>query len=90
MTKGCAAVSWGEGRIDLFWVDSDSSLAHRAFEDGVWSDAESLGGTLTSAPTATAWAVDHLQVFAIFPTARSGIATGTARAGTTGRRSAVS
>ena len=28
---------------------------------------ESLGGTLASAPAATAWAVDQLQVFAIFP-----------------------
>ena len=28
---------------------------------------ESLGGTLASPPAATAWAVDQLQVFAIFP-----------------------
>ena len=32
---------------------------------GRWSDTESLGGTLASAPAATAWAVDELEVFAI-------------------------
>ena len=67
MNKGCAAVSWGPGRIDLFWVDDDSSLVHRAFQDGAWGTPESLGGTLISPPAATAWAVDQLQVFAIFP-----------------------
>ncbi len=38
---------------------------HRAFDAGRWSDTESLGGTLASAPAATAWAVDALEVFAI-------------------------
>ena len=67
MNKGIAAVSWGRGRIDLFWADTDSALVHRAFEDGRWSEPESLGGTLTAPPAATAWAVDQLQVFAVFP-----------------------
>ncbi len=62
---GTAAVSWANGRIDTFWVDTDRSLIHRAFADGAWLEAESLGGTLASAPAATAWAVDQLQVFAI-------------------------
>ena len=62
---GTAAVSWANGRIDTFWVDTDRSLIHRAFADGAWQQAGSLGGTLASAPAATAWAVDQLQVFAI-------------------------
>ena len=28
---GTAAVSWGADRIDLFWVDTDGALVHRAF-----------------------------------------------------------
>ena len=32
-----------------------------------WGEPESLGGTLASTPAVTAWAVDQLQVFAIFP-----------------------
>ena len=32
-----------------------------------WLEPESLGGTLASPPAATAWGVDQLQVFAIFP-----------------------
>ena len=63
---GTAAVSWANGRIDIFWVDTDRSLIHRAFDGGAWLEPESLGGTLASAPAATAWAVDELQVFAIF------------------------
>ncbi len=62
-----ASVSWGAGRIDLFWRDEGGALTHRAFVDGSWAAPESLGGTLTSPPVATAWAVDQLQVFAVFP-----------------------
>ncbi len=62
-----ASVSWGPGRIDLFWQDEQRALVHRAFSDGAWSEQESLGGTLASPPAATAWATDQLQVFAVFP-----------------------
>ena len=31
---GTAAVSWGADRIDLFWVDTDGALVHRAFRAG--------------------------------------------------------
>ena len=67
MDASIAAVSWGEGRIDVFWVDFDGALIHRASQDGNWTEPESLGGTLASSPAATAWGVDELQVFAIFP-----------------------
>ena len=33
-----AAVSWGEGRIDLFWRDDDDALWHRAFDGLAWGD----------------------------------------------------
>ena len=31
---GTAAVSWGADRIDLFWVDTDGALVHRADRAG--------------------------------------------------------
>lgn len=62
-----ASVSWAPGRMDIFWRDDDGSLMHRAFKDDAWSEEESLGGTLSSPPVATAWATDQLQVFAVFP-----------------------
>ena len=60
-----AAVSWGPDRIDLFWVEADRVLWHRAF-DGRWLEPESLGGSLASPPAVTAWAVDRMEVFAVF------------------------
>ena len=54
------------GRIDTFWVDAGRCLIHRAYVRGAWHEPESLGGALASAPAATAWAVDQLQVFAVF------------------------
>ena len=65
--RGTTAVSWGTDRIDLFTVDENAGLVHRVFMSGTWSEPESLGGTLASLPAATAWGVDELQVFAIFP-----------------------
>jgi hypothetical protein len=67
MDEATAAVSWGPDRIDLFWVDAAGALIHRASRGDAWDAPESLGGTLASAPAATAWAVDQLQVFAVFP-----------------------
>ena len=60
-----AAVSTGEGAIDLFWVDERRALWHRAMRGGSWSAPESLGGTLASPPAVTAWVPDQLEVFAI-------------------------
>lgn len=62
-----AAVSWGEGRIDLFWVDRQRAPWHRAFIGGAWAEPESLDGRLASGPAVTAWGVDRMEVFAIFP-----------------------
>jgi hypothetical protein len=40
---------------------------HRAQVEGEWLPPESLGGALASNPAATAWDVDELEVFAVFP-----------------------
>ena len=62
-----ASVSWGDGRIDLFWVDSSRGLLHRSWTAARgWGEEESLGGTLASGPAVTAWAEDQMEVFAIF------------------------
>lgn len=62
---GPAAVSWAARRIDLFWNDDADALWHRSFENGARRDPESLAGELASAPAVTAWAVDHMEVFAV-------------------------
>ena len=61
-----AAVSWGEGRIDLFWRDDDDALWHRSFDGVAWGAAESLGGQLATGmtPAASSWGDDRLDVFA--------------------------
>jgi hypothetical protein len=59
-----AAVSWGRDRLDLFWVDDEQTLWHRAW-GGSWGEPESLGGPIASPPTVTAWAPDRMEVFAV-------------------------
>ena len=63
---GVAAASWSPGRIDLFWAAEDG-LWHRSFADGSWADPQSLGGSGAGTPAVTAWAVDRMEVFAVFP-----------------------
>jgi hypothetical protein len=63
--RGLAAATWGPGRLDLFWVDDDRALWHAAAIDGAWTEPESLGGTLASAPTVVAWAEGEMEVFAV-------------------------
>ena len=70
-TRGAAAavasVSWGEGRIDLFWADGGRELRHRTWTaDAGWLPEESLGGRLASGPAVTAWDVGQMEVFAVF------------------------
>jgi hypothetical protein len=64
--RDIAAVAWGPGRIDRFWVAGEA-LWHQAFTEESWSEPESLGGSLASAPAVTAWAADEMEVFAVFP-----------------------
>jgi hypothetical protein len=63
--KGLTAVSWGGGRIDLFWVGDDGGLWHRAWSAGSWLPDERLGGHLTSAPAVVSWAANEMQVFVV-------------------------
>jgi hypothetical protein len=63
--KSLAAVSWGDGRIDLFWRGDDGALWHRAWSRGSWQEDESLGGQPTSVPAAVSWDPNELQVFAV-------------------------
>jgi len=48
LTASPAAVSWADGRIDVFGRGSDSALWHRSYSSGAWSSWESLGGQLAA------------------------------------------
>lgn len=48
-----AAISWKNGRIDVFFRNEENSLGHIARHDEQWSTMESLGGVLSSGPAAT-------------------------------------
>ncbi|WP_238554057.1 hypothetical protein [Gordonia sp. KTR9] len=54
--------SWSSGRLDTFVRGTDNALWHRWFHNG-WSEWESLGGVLTSAPTAVSWSDGRIDVF---------------------------
>lgn len=65
--EGLTAVSWGAGRIDLFWIGPDRSLMHRWWTAGEgWSADEQLGGELAAPPGVTSWAENEMQVFCVF------------------------
>ncbi|MEH2385895.1 MAG: hypothetical protein V7K14_08975, partial [Nostoc sp.] len=55
--------SWASGRLDVFVRGTDNALWHKWF-DGGWSGWESLGGILTSSPTAVSWSYGRIDVFA--------------------------
>jgi len=61
-----AAVSWGPGRIDLFWTDDSLAVWHRAWIRGAWADAESLGGAAAGGIPVTACAVDATALLPVF------------------------
>ena len=63
--KGLTAVSWGEDRLDLFWIGDDGGLWHRALSGGAWLSDESLAGEPASQPAAVSWAANEMQVFVV-------------------------
>jgi len=63
--KGLAAVSWGDGRIDLFRIADDGALWHDPWVNGEWLPSESLGGQPASRPAVVSWAPNEMQVFVI-------------------------
>lgn len=67
--KGCcisspAAASWGQDRLDVFAIGTNSQLYHKQW-DGEWSKWISLGGTCIYKPAAVSWGENRLDVFAI-------------------------
>lgn len=58
-----AAVSWGPGRDDVFVRGVNSDLQHAYFANGSWSGWESLGGYITSDPTAASRQANIIDVF---------------------------
>jgi hypothetical protein len=67
LTASPAAVSGGNGRIDVFGRGTDSALWWRHYENNAWSNWEPLGGGLDPniGPAASSWAAGHLDVFII-------------------------
>jgi hypothetical protein len=64
--EGLTAVSWGNGRLDLFWVGPERELMHRWWQaDSGWSADESLGGELAAPPAVTSWTENEMEVFAV-------------------------
>ncbi|WP_396265716.1 hypothetical protein [Halobacillus shinanisalinarum] len=53
----------GPNRIDVFARGTDDSLYHKWWNGNQWSDWESLGGTLTSAPAVSSRRSNQLDVF---------------------------
>lgn len=57
-----AAVSWAEGRIDVFACGSDNHLYQKYFDSTGWHDWVKIGDA-ASAPTVTSWAEGRLDIF---------------------------
>ena len=65
---GTAAVSWANGRIDTFWVETDRSLIHRAFAAWFVARAGVAGRDAGfEIRPLSPWAEDQMEVFALFP-----------------------
>jgi hypothetical protein len=62
--KGIDATARGVDHIDLFAWGTDNAVWHRAFFRNGWADWESLGGIVTSSPSASSWGPAHIDLFA--------------------------
>ena len=67
LTATPAAVSWGEGRINVFARGSDNALWWKHYNNSIWSTWESLSGhlALTTGPAVSSQAAGQLDVFVI-------------------------
>jgi hypothetical protein len=66
-TASPAAVSWADGRIDVFGRGSDNALWHHSYNNSAWSSWESLSGQLaaTTGPAVSSQHEGQLDVFVI-------------------------
>jgi hypothetical protein len=62
--SGPSAVSWGEGRLDVFATDADTGQLVHWWSDEGWHGPELLGGNPRSSPNAVSEAPGSLDVFA--------------------------
>ncbi|HEX2382178.1 MAG TPA: CAP domain-containing protein [Acidimicrobiales bacterium] len=63
--KSPAVTSWpSTGRVDVFQRGQDGALWARALVAGAWGPWYTLGGALTSQPTASSWGAGRIDVFA--------------------------
>ncbi len=71
LEDGVSAVSWAVGRLDVFGVDTDTTEPQHWWWDNTggpletngWAGPETLGGKLSSSPSAVSWAPGRLDVF---------------------------
>lgn len=62
---GTAISSWDSQRLDVFRVNANGNLEHRAFDSGIWTSWENLGGSIVGKPAAVSWGWGRIDVFAI-------------------------
>jgi hypothetical protein len=55
-----AATSMETNSMDVYAQSTSGTLFHKWYRSGAWAGTESLGGTVTSAPTAVAWCAHGL------------------------------
>ena len=61
-----AIVGWNDGRVilNIFIVGDDGQLYQQSYDDGFWSDWQSLGGNFDTGPAATSSGPGRIDVFA--------------------------
>ena len=64
-----SAITWGEGRLDVFCTGPGRDMQHQYFDGSQWQPSagflESFGGVFTSGPSAVSWGKGRMDVFAI-------------------------
>lgn len=64
ITSAPSAISWSEGRLDIFYAGGDATLKHKWFQ-GAWHPEEPWGTVpIVGAPGAVTWGVGRIDVFA--------------------------
>jgi hypothetical protein len=64
-----AVASWGPDRLDLFTIDANGSLEHRAWNGSSWNSSgwQPVGSTpaLSGSPAAVSWGPNRIDMFAV-------------------------